>query len=110
LALSRISISSSSVNAIGLPFILLDFVAADLDDNIGVTFSDFCLFAARWLDNDCGACGGADLTGDGRVRTDDLQQFAENWLGGVAPQAGLHFAVVGPAGGYALLTGPGGQL
>ena len=61
------------------------FIPADLDDEPGVTFSDFCLFAERWLDSDCGACGGADLTGDGRVRGVDLQQFADNWMGRAAP-------------------------
>jgi len=62
-----------------------EFVPADLDDEPGVTFSDFCLFAARWLDTNCGACGGADLTGDGRVRVEDLLQFAKTWLAAPTP-------------------------
>jgi hypothetical protein len=60
-----------------------EFIPADLNDEPGVTFSDFCLFAANWLDSDCGACGGADLTGDGQVRATDLQHFAHNWLNSV---------------------------
>ncbi|MBN2269254.1 MAG: hypothetical protein JXN61_01485 [Sedimentisphaerales bacterium] len=57
-----------------------EFVPADLNGEPGVTFSDFCLFAARWLDSNCGACGGADLTGDGQVRASDLHHFAHSWL------------------------------
>ncbi|MHC4240119.1 MAG: hypothetical protein ACYSUC_10250 [Planctomycetota bacterium] len=34
---------------------------------------------------DCGACGGADVTGDGDVNYDDLSEVVGNWLVGVGP-------------------------
>ncbi|MHC4864173.1 MAG: hypothetical protein ACYTEX_08825 [Planctomycetota bacterium] len=43
-------------------------------------FRDFCLFAERWLDTVCDACGKADLTGDGQVNAHDLLEFTEHWL------------------------------
>ena len=46
----------------------------------GVETFDFAVFAAWWLENGCGDCGGADLTGDGVVDIDDLQTIAANWL------------------------------
>jgi hypothetical protein len=42
--------------------------------------SDLTAFASRWLDTDCGACGGADLDNDGDVNMQDWAVFAESWL------------------------------
>jgi hypothetical protein len=52
----------------------------DIDFDGDVEFVDFATFASHWLDNNCGKCGGADLTGDGIVDTNDLAELAENWL------------------------------
>ena len=54
--------------------------AADLDFNGAVDLPDFAIFAAHWRRIDCGICGGADLTGDGKVMMDDVGEFTENWL------------------------------
>jgi len=55
----------------------------DIDRDGGVDFVDFALFAAYWRQTDCGQCGGADLTDDGKVDIDDLRRFTENWLIGL---------------------------
>jgi hypothetical protein len=55
----------------------------DLDGDGDVDLVDFTMFAAHWLETDCGACGGADLTDDGEVGLDDLLEFITNWLIGV---------------------------
>lgn len=60
----------------------VEYIPSNLNDDDYVNFMDFCLFAERWLDTVCDACGGADLTGDGRVNTDDLDELSQNWLGG----------------------------
>lgn len=54
----------------------------DIDADGDVDFADFALFAAYWLQSDCGQCGGADLTNDEKVDVDDLCQFTPNWLTG----------------------------
>ncbi|HUT46228.1 MAG TPA: PEP/pyruvate-binding domain-containing protein, partial [Sedimentisphaerales bacterium] len=56
------------------------FVYGDIDGDEDVDFHDFALLAARWLESVCDECGGADLTGDGRVTGEDLWEFAYNWL------------------------------
>lgn len=45
-----------------------------------VNLLDFAVLADHWLDNTCGYCGGADLTGDGGVGPDDLSIFSQHWL------------------------------
>jgi len=55
----------------------------DIDGDGNVDFVDSALFAAHWRQTDCGQCGGADLTDDGRVDIDDLCRFTENWLIGL---------------------------
>jgi hypothetical protein len=59
-----------------------DFVCPD-----GVTMPDFSLFATRWLDDNCDSgndyCEGTDLDLSGAVDINDLETFADNWLGGV---------------------------
>jgi hypothetical protein len=66
------------------PHLAWEFVIGDFDGDADTDFADFCIFAARWLENDsgfwCGG-GGADLTNDGRVDLNDLREFAEHWLG-----------------------------
>jgi hypothetical protein len=52
----------------------------DLDHNYHVDLKDFSLFALRWMDIDCGDCGGADLDGDNDVDFDDLSLLADYWL------------------------------
>ncbi|MHC4477600.1 MAG: hypothetical protein ACYTEL_18280 [Planctomycetota bacterium] len=44
---------------------------------------DFAIFARHWLEAECDACGGADLTGDAQVQGDDLLEFTEHRLGGI---------------------------
>jgi hypothetical protein len=58
----------------------LPFPLEDLDDDRNVDLADFAIFAKWWLKSNCDNCGGADLTGDGQVRWDDLQEFTNNWL------------------------------
>ena len=41
---------------------------------------DFAVLADYWQMTDCGACGGADLTGDGNVDIFDLFDFTTLWL------------------------------
>ncbi|MBN2272012.1 MAG: hypothetical protein JXN61_15465 [Sedimentisphaerales bacterium] len=52
----------------------------DRDSDGDVDFADFAGFGARWLQTDCGKCGGVDFTDDGKVGPDDLEQFAAEWL------------------------------
>jgi len=59
-----------------------EFVPGDFDDDSDVDFLDFALFAQRWLESNCCACGGVDLTGDRRIQLDDLRELADNWLWG----------------------------
>ncbi len=58
------------------------FLPGDFEPDGDVDFRDYCLFATRWLDTICDDCGGADLTGDGRVDGHDLRQLTEQWLEG----------------------------
>ena len=53
-----------------------DFTPHDLVVDMG----DYSVVAKHWLNNDCGTCGGADLTGDGQVELIDLLDFTELWL------------------------------
>jgi carboxypeptidase D len=51
----------------------------DLDDNGNINFDDLSVLISRWLDTECGSCGGADLSGDSKVDTEDFAIFAENY-------------------------------
>jgi hypothetical protein len=57
----------------------------NLDAVAGVNLADVALLADRWMDIDCGFCGGADFTGDNDVTVDDLLILTANWLCGAAP-------------------------
>ncbi len=59
-----------------------EFLPSDIDSLGGVDLHDFSLFAAYWLETDCGDCDGLDLTCDGNVDLNDLQVFATWWLVG----------------------------
>lgn len=54
----------------------------DLDFDDDVDFKDFSLFAAHWLETDCGlcSCDRADFTGNGQVDSYDLKELCDNWL------------------------------
>jgi len=52
----------------------------DFDGSCRVDFADLVLLAARWMNANCGICGGADFTDDGNVDLRDISVFAENWL------------------------------
>jgi hypothetical protein len=49
----------------------------------GVEVADFAIISAYWLQNDCGACGSADFSGDGDVGLPDVEIFVDNWMMGV---------------------------
>jgi hypothetical protein len=49
---------------------------------VSMDFAGFSKFASYWLEKDCGACGGAELTDDGDVDMDDLNVLSINWLKG----------------------------
>ncbi len=58
------------------------YYIGDLNQDGIVNFQDFALFVLRWLDTDCGVCGGADLTGDGDVDFYDFNNLGNNWSAG----------------------------
>ncbi|UCG55625.1 MAG: hypothetical protein JSU70_12240 [Phycisphaerales bacterium] len=58
------------------------FLPGDLDDDEDADMTDYALFASKWLETACDTCGGADLTGDGRVMPEDMCEFADSWLVG----------------------------
>jgi hypothetical protein len=69
--------SGSSLTTYGL-----EFVPGDFDNDGYVNSVDFAKLADRWLQTNCCACGGVDLTGDRQVQWADLQEFVDNWLAG----------------------------
>jgi hypothetical protein len=57
----------------------------DFNDDDTVNLTDFSIFAANWLAEDCKEpnwCEGTDMTLDGTVDCDDLAFFVEYWLWG----------------------------
>jgi len=46
----------------------------------GVNLPDVAILAGRWMETDCGYCGGADLDGDRAVGMGDLMVQVGNWL------------------------------
>jgi hypothetical protein len=59
------------------------FYPADIDGDDDTDLADFAMLAERWQDAVCDECGGADLTGDGRVTDADLLEMAYQWLSGI---------------------------
>ena len=59
------------------------YYLGDFEPDGDVDMVDFAMFAQRWLDSDCGLCGGIDLDCDEEVGFEDLMGFADNWLAGV---------------------------
>ena len=55
-------------------------IVGDLDNNCHVDMDDFALFAAQWLNADCGICGGANFDGNINVDEADLEVLSGNWL------------------------------
>ncbi|MCF7958573.1 MAG: hypothetical protein K9M57_09020, partial [Phycisphaerae bacterium] len=55
-------------------------LAGDFVIDFCVNLKDFAVLAGQWLETDCGACGGVDLSGDGNVDLTDLAKFSEHWL------------------------------
>ncbi|MCF7955553.1 MAG: hypothetical protein K9M75_07115, partial [Phycisphaerae bacterium] len=60
-----------------------DYVPGDFNDDKFVNLADFAALAKWWLEVDCKGCGGTDLTGDGQMQLDDLNEFANLWLTGI---------------------------
>jgi hypothetical protein len=54
----------------------------DFEPDGDVDLADFAKFALNWLDIGCGVCDGADLTGGGQVKWDDLHELSKWWLTG----------------------------
>jgi parallel beta-helix repeat protein len=59
-----------------------EYLSSDIARSGHIDFLDFCLFATYWLDTNCGRCSGADLTCDGDVDFDDVQEFISHWMAG----------------------------
>jgi len=58
------------------------YYLGDFEPDGDVDMFDFARFAERWLDVDCGQCGGADLDCDEEVGLGDLAEVVNNWLAG----------------------------
>jgi len=69
---------------VSYPKLAWQFIAGDSDNDKNVDFTDFALLANKWMQADSNLyCGGADLTGDGKVDIADLAAFSSNWLAGL---------------------------
>ena len=60
-----------------------EFLPADLDGTSSVALGDFSTLALHWGETNCGRCAGADLTCDGNVDWNDMQDLADRWLEGI---------------------------
>ena len=56
--------------------------SGDVDCDGDVELLDFDILSKHWLENDCGKCGGAEITGDGDVDSNDFNKMGNNWLAG----------------------------
>lgn len=54
--------------------------SGDMDCDGDVDFYDFAVLGNYWLQNDCGDCGGAEVTGDGNANQSDLKKLNTYWL------------------------------
>jgi hypothetical protein len=70
----ELNVGSAATSTVSIGF------KADIDGDGNVDFADFAILAQYWQESGCGACGGADLTGDGKVNEDDLKEFVNQWL------------------------------
>jgi len=73
------------------------FLMGDFDGDSRVALADFAIFAERWLSSDSSFfwCRGADLTDDGKVDFNDLEEFTENWLAeGVGRQTAASYIII----------------
>jgi len=52
----------------------------DFEPDGDVDMYDLAVLAQRWLDSNCGWCGGVDLDCDESVGLGDLAEFVDNWL------------------------------
>ena len=72
----------SICQGLSYPQFAWQFRMGDFDGDTQVDFTDFAVFAERWLSNDSNFffCRGADLTDDGKVDFHDLNEFTRYWL------------------------------
>jgi len=52
----------------------------DINNDNTINYEDLASFGLQWPDTGCGACGGADFTGEGDVTIEDLVIMAQHWL------------------------------
>jgi len=60
-----------------------DLIVSLVPDSKPIVFDEFATFASHWLETGCDEldrCGGADLSRDGVVDTNDFKLFAGKWL------------------------------
>ena len=72
-------------NAI-LSLLPIDRPAGDIDSDGDVDFIDFAILAGCWKNSGFtpdSTCNLPDLTGDAKIRADDLMSFSDSWLEGV---------------------------
>jgi hypothetical protein len=60
-----------------------EFIPCDFEPDGDIDEVDFITFILYWLDDGCGRCGGADLTGEGDVDLADFAEFMALWQWGV---------------------------
>lgn len=58
----------------------LPHLLEDIDEDGKVDLKDFAVFASIWEGAGCGVCDYADFTGDSKVTSGDLVEFAKEWL------------------------------
>jgi hypothetical protein len=56
------------------------YYLGDIQADGKVNMRDLAKFAQRWLNSNCGYCGGADFDCDEEVNIEDLQVIIDNWL------------------------------
>ena len=71
----------SQIPAAGTALALGSAVNLNVSKGIpGADFEDLMVFAANWLDTDCGICNDLDYSGDNDVDIEDYAFFAQKWL------------------------------
>jgi hypothetical protein len=55
-------------------------IPGDINSDNRVDTLDFAVLAGQWMQNECGLCGGADLTGDHSVGLEDLAIVIGHWM------------------------------